>query len=647
MGKTLALFRKEIRETSPFFFGGFAVVAVCLLTLLNASSGREWARQLLEIVEFFAWLFAIIAGVSASTRDLRGRLEEFWRSRPIPLGMWFAVKFSVGLAAACFVPALAVAVQRLVLGNSRSVDGFFVCGMPVTLTYSASFLLGTAFRAPVPAALLSLAVSIAIYALPIFVPSLEWLGISKVPTGSEWFPFAGAYLGASIGLAALSFAVLKARLRLEAGQKVLAWTLGLEVLAFLVVLDLQVGTNLPVLERILLSPRAPEDGILTAVELHVDADGKGIVIEQASRAGNEEDVFISFASIAPSGQGFAIGPSRPIGRGIREGLCFSSGGYWQFRGTSFVRSPHRPDRGFFLERSGRGEHGEDNKYLCARLLAIDLDARPGADPVVGILDLAPTFPPPRDSRLTLTLQGEKLIIATPRNGYFPRIAWAFFDTVAMCDVRPRDAPLLQATYRDVDFGLELPAEGSGEGNREALRAFLPSIPGLSPRDRLELEVKLIGSWREERGVALEGDILAILFAREALLEVFRLIRLDEGEATFERVGQRRGGLLERLTEGMTFSGLTPAVALNRGLLYAVGQERTRPLTVYDLRDASRPRMAGHFAEGDAPTYPGALAPLADGRVLVGGTDILVIRGPAATKPLAGGDGGSRSGKEKR
>ncbi len=91
----------------------------------------------------------------------------------------------------------------------------------------------------------------------------------------------------------------------------------------------------------------------------------------------------------------------------------------------------------------------------------------------------------------------------------------------------------------------------------------------------------------------------------------------------------------------------PAVALDRGFLDALGQEISRPLTVYDLRDASRPRLAGHYAEGDEHTYPGALAPLADGRVLVGGTDLLVIRGPAATKPLAGGDGGPRPVTERR
>ena len=59
----------------------------------------------------------------------------------------------MGLAATCCVPALAFVVQRLVLGSSRSVNDSFASGMPVTLAYSASFLLGTAFRAPVPAAL--------------------------------------------------------------------------------------------------------------------------------------------------------------------------------------------------------------------------------------------------------------------------------------------------------------------------------------------------------------------------------------------------------------------------------------------------------------------------------------------------------------
>jgi ABC-type transport system involved in multi-copper enzyme maturation permease subunit len=55
---------------------------------------------------------AIVAGVGLFMDDLKPSLHTFWRSRPIPLGQWFGVKVTIGLASMLVilaVPTLAIA----------------------------------------------------------------------------------------------------------------------------------------------------------------------------------------------------------------------------------------------------------------------------------------------------------------------------------------------------------------------------------------------------------------------------------------------------------------------------------------------------------------------------------------------------------
>jgi hypothetical protein len=49
------------------------------------------------------------------------------------------------------------------------------------------------------------------------------------------------------------------------------------------------------------------------------------------------------------------------------------------------------------------------------------------------------------------------------------------------------------------------------------------------------------------------------------------------------------------------------------------------LTVYDLRDPTRPRRIAHYAAPDERFF--ALAPLPDNRILMGGRQLHIVRGP--------------------
>jgi len=129
------------------------------------------------------------------------------------------------------------------------------------------------------------------------------------------------------------------------------------------------------------------------------------------------------------------------------------------------------------------------------------------------------------------------------------------------------------------------------------------------------------SAKHEYGLALHEDLLVKVGQRYGDLNVYRLVELDESHARFELLGERRGLPLERLLKGNWFKD----IIVKDGVVYAIQQAFGSVLTVYDIRNPSRPKRVGHFIEPAQPL--GAIAVLPDGGVLAAGTRLSLLAPP--------------------
>jgi len=119
-------------------------------------------------VVIFGGVLAVFVAVGATCRDYNGRLEDFWRSRPVGVGRWLLVKYLVGLAvvlASCILPLLV----ELCFTPAPDRDAW-----PITAwfpfmwaaAYSIGFLAGCLLRRTAHAAMLALSGMLLLWFLP-------------------------------------------------------------------------------------------------------------------------------------------------------------------------------------------------------------------------------------------------------------------------------------------------------------------------------------------------------------------------------------------------------------------------------------------------------------------------------------------------
>jgi len=106
---------KQARETAPLALvavgGIFVMATVVYLYSYRLMIATEFGEVLGGATLGMAFFVTIVAGIGVFLEDLKPRVEDFWRSRPIHLTLWFGVKFVVGIAvlAAAFAAMLLLA----------------------------------------------------------------------------------------------------------------------------------------------------------------------------------------------------------------------------------------------------------------------------------------------------------------------------------------------------------------------------------------------------------------------------------------------------------------------------------------------------------------------------------------------------------
>lgn len=189
---TAAILWKQLRETLPVALAALALavawsLAVVLSNTLGDGSTRE---QIAKGAVFFmaftgvcSFLASVVAGVGLFLEDLRPGVHTFWRSRPIPPGRWFWLKYAAGLACLASVFGGVMAIAAVVAwsageryhelsdlaGYAQGVLGFWV-------VYSGAACATCLVRQPIYAAILGVGFPCILYGLTATV--LVKLGLS-------------------------------------------------------------------------------------------------------------------------------------------------------------------------------------------------------------------------------------------------------------------------------------------------------------------------------------------------------------------------------------------------------------------------------------------------------------------------------------
>ena len=145
MKRVCMLLWREWRENRWFLYAGLLLLLIIPAVGLRpvplsspdpyaASNHMVGVRQIADITCAFAvilgGLLAVVVGVAAGCRDMRGRVSDFWRSRPVTLGSWLSARYLAGLATvlvATSVPLLAVWVLLLVAEPIMNYSGGYAC----------------------------------------------------------------------------------------------------------------------------------------------------------------------------------------------------------------------------------------------------------------------------------------------------------------------------------------------------------------------------------------------------------------------------------------------------------------------------------------------------------------------------------------
>lgn len=566
-------------------------------------------------VYYLGGILAVFVGVGTVVRDLNGRLEDFWRSRPVPLGQWLLVKYFVGLLVVLVTLTLPLVVEEAV--NVTKTD--MVIPTPVILAwhpfvwaalYSIAFLFACLLRRGAHAAMLALAAALLLYFLPQIIPplrhlSIEWVTeetrlprhahghllpiyhpipwvFGKAVFHAQQLQFAAAMLLTCAAAFAFALTAVRRDWRVESGRKMLYWSVGGALLILFASASFQVATNLTLLQTVDLPH--PNEQIS---EIFSSAD-RGVVVTLRSIPLGRDRTRTVFSAhpmtITPAG--VEIGPA------VELPNEYWGRGFWRPETPSFLYAASWHDE-------FRPPEVTTPRESYPELLVIDLSAPARPAKVLSFKDL------------TNTDWGGGLLRYFHERLYF--ISGLHVLTFDLSDpanprlIDRRPIPPMQHFWAQ---------PVNGEPDVDSFTLFLDHIPDLSPRDRLAVRT---ADWR-----AFDGETWSR--ATPDHVTVYRLDALDADSARFRQTGRYDFTPVQRL-----FGANAWNLAAAPGYLYESspvtdGIGSGTRLAVFDLRDPTRPKPAAHFA---LPHARGALQPhaLPDGRILAGGEGHLYLLSP--------------------
>lgn len=616
MKQLTALIWKEWHEVrilfaiAVFVFLGLPIIGGIQFVIFQ--NGR-FSVDVSPWVFFLGGLFAIVVGIGIVTRDVNGKLEEFWRSRPVSVGRWLLVKYALGLCVVLVSLILPMCIERFF---DRNVN---VGRAPQILAwhpflwialFSISFAIACIVRRGAHAGMLSVAIALLIYFLPTIIPPLGFLSLTVVSLDSQaggngWYgsgglqgtrigyvPWAGEF--AHYGMLQVKFVLsmlviaglgivvailaLRRDWRIEAGRKMLYWSVGAAMLLLFSTAAFQVAANLTLLDTgwVPAIPNAAREtsNYFQRTEFALASSKRGVLVSRSQR---DRSVFLV--------RGFAISNNRVD---FDEPFELQPNGpfAWNSSSATPLWDPARPDVLYIPDEAVVLDSDRKTVLPYPTLTTMGLRSTERTFRTQAFTELAAPMTPNYGTRAIIWNQS----------------LWVWGRHVCVFDLADPYRPKLIQSFPSLPWaGLQLIGA-------DKVEATLPQLPGLPARQRLEL---LASPWDERSRSNLDGDILlrSVDGPTSARLLSYKLTSLSDTKATFAQFGVYEGSFIDSW-----FAGRSMRQAASAGTLFHsyYGRVGGLHLTAMDL---TSPQMApiGHFAFGEDSNLH--LLPLPDGRML--------------------------------
>ena len=600
MTRTTALAWKEWHDARPYLWVGLGVFLGLPLVGLAEQYAQRGRGELLTTpwVTALGGVLAVFVGVGVTAPERRPKLEDFWRSRPIRVGPWLAVKYAVALAVVLACGTVPIAASMLADRRAASFDAAVLTLYPFYLTaiFSLAFLAGCLVPRTSHAATLAVAAMLLVYAAPLVLPPLSWLTWPDVgaigrtswarggrldtptPRGPR-LRFAGGMTAIATVAAGVAIVGVARGWRVDSGRRTMYGVVAAALLLLFASAAFQLGTNLPVRA----TAELPADERITSIE--PASDGVGYVVYTERGDPYDPVTHVWKGEPTPLCHRVGVGPAE-LSVGPTEPQTATSHPADWYDAVEVKSTRYALDGTLVDERAGT--------------MAISLTW--GAWPYDS--DGA------RPHRLELFEQSRRA-----------RAGWLFVagdrlyllgDHLMTFDVSRPNEPRLLSDRRPTT-GLPYPYEIAKELGADAggFRVGLVPVPELSVADRVRATLGV-----PRYGTAFDGVHLCL--GGSGGVTGYRLARVDGDVAVFEPIGRYEPTLLQRTLAGTYVGRMTLG---DHGLLYvdeSSGDRRRGTFAsgtrVIDTDGPSGMTPIGHFA-----VPGGALArPLPDGRCLSGG-----------------------------
>jgi hypothetical protein len=601
MSQLRSLIWKEWHETRAFLWIGLGVFIG-----LPVASGLEAMVQYAHRFEIsaspwvmgFGGVLAIFVAAGATCRDLRG-VMEFWRSRPIGVLQWMLVKYFVGLAvvlAACVLPL------GLELEFSRGRDAIFLMvWMPFfwTALFSLGFAAGCLVRNTAHAAILGMVGMLLVYVLPLLLPPIGWMNVEWIteiysvlgtwPTilTSAAVKFAAGMAVLSLLGAIIALLAVRRDWRIQSGRKMLYASISAALLILFATVGVELGTNLPVLQQIDL-PKTQD-----VFMIHCDGR-RGFVMTwkevPITVGGNTESQMVfQYRSLELGSSGIVVQSPRDTVSGL---------------------DPWQASRAAWLS-------GE--RQIAYWPIQVREGYQKSEDCVLYVDEMGGPYSPIKTVHLWTRHLSENEYEAPPVACIWKGSLYVIGHHATTLDISD---PLNPRVMSDKPLALEYVAEGF-DGSDQVIVA-LPAVAGLPARQVLEAEIH-----RPFQPCCLEGDILCTRSTSPkspGWLLAYRLIKLTDSTAVFQKIGDHRPTMLENIFGQYFWAEISMANGLlyvSNGASFGGGSGVNPSVSVYDTKGPHPLRLVGHFAA------PGVrdVFPLPDGRAIVGGSKLWLLGPP--------------------
>ena len=608
MNRISAIAWKEWHESRAFFFLALAVfIGLPLIGGLEYAIAyhRAFSTSASPWVVFFGGVLAIFVGVGTTCRDFHGRLDDFWRSRPVSPLQWLAVKYVIGLLvviASCVLPLL----LDWVTNRSDYLDPLILLFPFVWCAiFSIGFLAGCLIRRTAHAAMLALAAMLLIYFVPIVIPPLRAFDITTI-TYFMRYPglssnrtenaiiFIAGMLGLAAVLLSISLIAVRRDWHIDSGRKTMYGSISAAFLLLFASAAFQLGTNLPILQQVdfpageeaqILRCHGTSGFVVTRKPYNVYTTPDGYVLRRFN---------YFFHPIQVSANGVHLGEGRRVAP--PHNLL-----------TQWLRgfSPTHPEIEYQAD-----DYVDQGTWYCD--LSIQDLSSPRGWNKMNLWNQKTDMEQVRSSQdLTIIDQNRLFVLPVTPHG---------IEHVLMLDISTPLAPRLISNTAlkagQVAFGIDF----SWDAPANQLHVYPNALLGLSAQQHMAAMLNFWG--------AFDGQIFATR-SRDGIV-AYRLEKIDHGEAVFDKIGQYKPSLLETVFGEIMRYYPQNTLQIGNGELYAASggdwqHTINSRITVFDLSGPQPMRVIGHFA---APTA-NLVCPLPDGRALVAGNKLWLVGPPPA------------------